>query len=1036
MATGHIDPTKPVVWPKEVDLGPEFCFPDLKAARRCTNSYESGTSIGVDWLHPRHFGLLSDASLEAFLMFIRAIVFCGMVPEQIDVLLISLIPKPEGGTRPIGVFPSTIRFASRLCRSSYGETWLDSHKRNYHFGRRGKSSLKCAWRMAALSEYAFFTKQCVNLTLYDIVKAFEHVSHDFLIQQAIEYDFDLSLLRWILALYRMERRIIVDGVCTAAVRARRSIVPGDSFADILMFLSLIGAADTVAHRYPHAYIGMVVDDLQVLNLGSLEHVKQEAVNIARDFLQLLEVGCFLPVSTKKLVFVTRNNEVRRFMARKVGRLKNASRRTARNLGVDFSAGSIVQPHVQNRRCAAAKVAARRMQRLRLGFKASAHIVNSGFKPRACYGAQVNGISKSNVRSLRRLFHTTVFRKAKTRSCTVDLEFVKKGFDPQYPAIWLPISSFHCALWDSLLPRHVLLRLFSAAWREVCTGKVAVRGPATACASALKQIGWTVTALNKWRSREGVVNDIDVVCPRSLEHQIHHDTKFLLWSRVGCHTPCRSGTYSQLVGRPWTEPLARCLNAKSRPEWDDKAKGLCRAILAEGIWPLWRLRLAGYSTDGLCVCGDRHTLFHIIWECPLTRTFRDSYGLDQDIFELLASSPHLSLWHNGLVADPCAVLPPPISILQPKWIVHPEDGPCFSLHGFGDGSGRRTQLDVTRRCGWAVVSAKLGDDGIIERRSEAYGPLPLCYQHVHTAELFALLFYLRHAVAQEGVYRFHSDCAYVVDRFACGREANTHGWAVDADLWSQVFAAVDDVGCELCSVAKLAAHRKVESAEDALDKMQIIANNRADALAKLGVDLHPDDSNSRGACVADAKKVVQVVKFMTRCLSYAIDNKVYKDVQNERLSIIEKATFKYDPDSLASRHFFTFVLEGASSYRCVKCFAVSSKASRLGRCSGDCWARGHRLSSVGHNIIFCIRCGAYSIGRVNLLGNSCHGCAFSIATKRAKERLLCGLHPTTKVFISPPKPLTRYFRRPPGGSSIEDDTGFAEAPDEGIDVILD
>ena len=134
-----------------------------------------------------------------------------------------------------------------------------------------------------------------------------------------------------------------------------------------------------------------------------------------------------------------------------------------------------------------------------------------------------------------------------------------------------------------------------------------------------------------------------------------------------------------------------------------------------------------STDGLCVCGDGHTLFHIIWECSPTRTFREGYGLDQDILELLASSPHLSLWHHGLVVDPCGTLLLQISILQPKWIVHPEDGPCFSLHGFGDESGRRTQLDVTRRCGWAVVSAKLGDDGIIdiERRSEAYGPLPLC-----------------------------------------------------------------------------------------------------------------------------------------------------------------------------------------------------------------------------------------------------------------------------------------------------------------------
>ena len=68
---------------------------------------------------------------------------------------------------------------------------------------------------------------------------------------------------------------------------------------------------------------------------------------------------------------------------------------------------------------------------------------------------------------------------------------------------------------------------------------------------------------------------------------------------------------------------------------------------------------------------------------------------------------------------------------------------------------------------------------------------------------------------------------------------------------------------------------------------IIANNRADALAKLGVDMHPDDAINRRACVADAGKIVQVVQYMTRCLSYAIDNGLYKDIQQDQLELIRR-----------------------------------------------------------------------------------------------------------------------------------------------------
>ena len=133
--------------------------------------------------------------------------------------------------------------------------------------------------------------------------------------------------------------------------------------------------------------------------------------------------------------------------------------------------------------------------------------------------------------------------------------------------------------------------------------------------------------------------------------------------------------------------------------------------------------------------------------------------------------------------------------------------------------------ATRRCGWVVVAAEMNEEGIISRHSEAYGPLPACHQNVHAAELFALLFYLRHATSYQGFYSFYIDRPFVVDGFHAGRWTNTHGWAVDADLWTAVFDKVEDLGEEFVRVFKIRAHRKAADAVDDFDRMQIIANNR-------------------------------------------------------------------------------------------------------------------------------------------------------------------------------------------------------------------
>lgn len=163
-------------------------------------------------------------------------------------------------------------------------------------------------------------------------------------------------------------------------------------------------------------------------------------------------------------------------------------------------------------------------------------------------------------------------------------------------------------------------------------------------------------------------------------------------------------------------------------------------------------------------------------------FKNQYGLDDEFLVKVSTHPHLALWHNGLLRDPTATLPPLTLECQVVWLTDPQDGPLFCCHGYGDGSGRRTQFVSTRRCGWSVVAAELGEDGIIRRHVEAYRPLAASHQNVHAAELYALLFYLRHAASSNGHYVFYSDCAYVVDGVLNGRWLNTQGWAIDADLW--------------------------------------------------------------------------------------------------------------------------------------------------------------------------------------------------------------------------------------------------------------
>ena len=292
---GAVVPAPP--WQRNVDLPLQGVLEDIQMARDLSLKYKRGTAVGGDLVHPRHFGHLPDQTLGALLMIARVMLMLGVLPRRLDWLRIALVPKAEGGERSIWISPSFIRLTSKLLRGTVGQSWMNRNDREYLFGKKGRSASTCAWRRSAISEFAIFMCLSASSSLLGIAKAFDSVDHEHLVRQAARHGYDMNLLRFLLALYCMQRTIIVDGVSNEAVRATRNIVPGDSNADTIMLLCMLSAFDGIVLKFPPLLPAMLADDVQLRITGTDEECAAILSDATEELIHVLENVCKLTVST-------------------------------------------------------------------------------------------------------------------------------------------------------------------------------------------------------------------------------------------------------------------------------------------------------------------------------------------------------------------------------------------------------------------------------------------------------------------------------------------------------------------------------------------------------------------------------------------------------------------------------------------------------------------------------------------------------------------------------------------------------------------
>ncbi len=187
----------------------EAAMPTLDAEdmRQSSLTFPEGTGIGADWLPPRSLSWLSLGTLLQVARFLMLLESLGMWPDVLRTILMHLLGKKDGGTRPIGVLPTLVRIWERA-RKPIAWAWREKFNRKYDFACAGGTAQEAVWRQALCDEAADGLGRQSASTLLDLKKAFEYVRLWIAWERAKQTGFPLRMMRMILEAFLFGRYLM------------------------------------------------------------------------------------------------------------------------------------------------------------------------------------------------------------------------------------------------------------------------------------------------------------------------------------------------------------------------------------------------------------------------------------------------------------------------------------------------------------------------------------------------------------------------------------------------------------------------------------------------------------------------------------------------------------------------------------------------------------------------------------------------------------------------------------------------------------
>ena len=113
------------------------------AITAAAKTFPADTGVGMDNIAPRALARLSEESIQALAFLLRQLEALGQWTKVLDLVLIVLLPKADGGLRPIGLLPTIIRVWSRA-RAVLARTWEAQTAHPSLYGSAGMGAQRAA----------------------------------------------------------------------------------------------------------------------------------------------------------------------------------------------------------------------------------------------------------------------------------------------------------------------------------------------------------------------------------------------------------------------------------------------------------------------------------------------------------------------------------------------------------------------------------------------------------------------------------------------------------------------------------------------------------------------------------------------------------------------------------------------------------------------------------------------------------------------------------------------------------------------------
>ena len=1058
------DAVPPVLdWPS--DLGEALPPPCVTMARRAMATFPVETGLGWDRLHPRALLRLSDQAIIALLRIFILAELLGEWPEAVGVVVIAMLAKPQGGFRPIGLFPTLVRVWMRL-RLPVAQAWQAANERGYFYAGPAKGAQVAAWKQAARAEMAKAMNLDYATVLLDLIKAFETIPHDWLVLQARKFGYNLYLLRLSLASYKLARTIRVAGTYAHLVVATRGITAGAGLATIELRLLLIECMDAVAVAHPVVKLTVYVDDVALEAMATYDRVKKEIVAATRKVhyhftemrLAFSETKNACAASKVKL-------GVDIALALRMLRLKHSLRVTS--LGCGLGAGSWRNAGVARMRLHAFRKRRSRFQTLRRAGVDTARLIRTGGSAAMTYGQAVMGVSDSVLLLQRRAVVATLnstkgFGELDITLMLADASYSGKA-DPVFQAHLDPLWHWALAVWEGWLGLRGLSRTVDETKGRLLASKspwASTAGPVAAMILTAERLKWVVKSAVHFTTDTGQELDLKVDSPAYLKQQVIDAVWRWRWRRIQANNPSWAGA-SEAGAGAFMRPIFRLLDSRFRhDQWGPQERAGLRSLVAGRQWPQIRLAAAGYTDSHACYFCQQDaegvegvegvhpgTLAHRHWECP---TIKEALAqvMPQDLVKECASqqqqAPLDSLyWNRGLVPIRADEIPPRPIEETFIWRRFPENGVVEGTV-YMDGSqfdGKPFANGLCTRCGWAFVA--VNDRGIVT--AIAYGLTPPWVDGIHGAETWA--FQMATTYAMPGT-KFRTDCESVWLIFKRGAKFATGAKQYYARCWANIFANLDDqVDVDM---AWMPAHTKERdigvltlSNGELLRDVDRRANALADHWAKIVARSVRVPERLRRSLAQDEERAMQLALWLGRATAVANGHRLPAWRGRDAKHFVRPPRAPGAAgDSLQDRRRLCrpfpaapvertpslggHTLEPAGGrWRCTVCRLDGPERIALaaGKCRGpprERWRaealrhapaaertqqRAHKVTTTG-DVDWCKSCGAYAELRGKGLARACPG---RPRNKWAAERLRdlqSGIHPVSGRRLASQEQLVR------------------------------